>query len=366
MVETKTPRFSLPQWSAGTDYYPGRTGFNTILGLLESQAAVIYPSGPGSSMPRSGTFGRFYFATDQGQGGVLYYDGGAGWVPLNLTGGGGPGTPVAVGRAPVVEDEGSRAQAARADHVHTLPLATAANHGALASQHYALLEGAAMIPTAGTLARRDNTGRLTAAAPNPTVANHVVTVEHLGTVGDYRATANTLVRRYENGHFRVPTSGQGVDDAIGRRYVDNEAGEMSIVENSLVRRAGTRIHTASPTSDTHAAPRSYVDSKASRAVWKRNWRPMPYGLPEVLSLDTGVYDYRDGEEVPAEARGRTDVLGSTVENMAETMPLLAVYAPDGTPERINDRELIWPLIAAVQELHAEVEELREQVRAARG
>ena len=324
MAVTKTPRFSLPQWSAGTDAYPGRVGFNEIHQLLEDQAAVVFPSGPVAARPRSGTFGRFFLATDQGSGGRLYYDGGTGWIELNTNGGGGAGQAVVIGG---VGSEGSSDRSARSDHTHPLPMATAANHGAMSSAHFEALTRATMQATAGTLAQRDNSGRLSAANPNPTVGTNLVTVSYLNT--------------------RLDSTADATWDAVPNTPV--------------VRGSDGTFYVASPTKGQNPTTKLYVDARVSRAEWKTNTRPAPYGLAELRRIAPALFDYREDEEVPAEARGTTDVLGAMVGDVATVMPLLTVTGEDGEPERIKDRELIWVAVQAIRELAAANDDLRGEI-----
>lgn len=357
MAVTNTPRFSLPQWSAGTDPYPGRVGFNEIHQLLENQAAVVYPSGAIANRPRSGTFGRFYLATDQGSGGRLYYDGGSGWIEINTNGGGGAGMPVVIGG---VGAEGSSDRSARADHTHALPMATTTTHGALASQHYEMLATATPSIVANTLARRGGTGQLSVAGPSH--PDHAVNKRYVDdTAGTYLAEANTLVRRYSNGHFRVPGSGQGDLDAINRQYM-NSVSTWRNEPGTWVRRGGdATFYVGEPTKNENPATKRYTDSRTSRRAWKENWRPAPYGLAQLRDLPVGIFDYRDDEAVPAESRGVRDVLGAYVEDVAALMPALAVEGEDGAPERIKDRELIWVAVQAIRELAGGLEAARAEI-----
>jgi hypothetical protein len=224
MAQTNTTRFKLPQWSAGTDNYPGRTGFNNFLKLLEDQAAIVYPSGPISSRPASGVFGRFYLANDQGGDGRLYYDGGSGWVELNTNGGGGAGRALAIGGTAV---EGSSNRSARADHTHPLPLASGSGAGAMSAAQYEILNSAATT-----------------------------------------VTASALVRRTSSGNIAVPTTPAGNNDAASKAYVDSRGGGSSDVDNAtgnivpgaLVRRGsdgGFLVPT--PTHVSHPTTKTYVD-----------------------------------------------------------------------------------------------------------
>lgn len=74
MVETRTSRFTLPQWSEDTDFSQ-RADFNEAFLRLEQRAAM-YVQGLRSARPAAGTVGRYYVATDSK---AIYYDDGTNW-----------------------------------------------------------------------------------------------------------------------------------------------------------------------------------------------------------------------------------------------------------------------------------------------
>ena len=111
-----------------------------------------------------------------------------------------------------------------------------------------------------------------------------------------------------------------------------------------------------PANPMECANRRYVDSRSSRREWKTNIRENPYGLDEIMQVDTYLYDYKDG----APAVG-TDELGPMVDELARVMPLLTTDGDDGAPERIRDRAFIPVLIQAVQELAQRVDELSAEL-----
>lgn len=351
MAVSNTPRFSLPQWSAGTDPYPGRTGFNNILALLENQAALAFPSGPIAGRPRSGAFGRFFLATDQGDGGRLYYDGGSGWVELNTNGGGGAGRPVVIeGNA----SEGSSNRSARSDHTHNIPLATANNHGAMTSQHYEILAGIAVQAQASQVPRRTSSGNLVVPA-TPGGENDATSKNYVDNVaGTSSLVGGTLVRRYDNGNFRAGLAERD-DDVTTIRYLNSVTSATAIAaEGKIMRRwaSGVGCNVIDPDGPQATSNKRYVDSRTSRRAWKENPRPLPYGLEEIeyLAAKALLYDYKNTEEAPLSVRGEKDHLGAYVEDVAKIMPLLVVDGEDGAPERITDREMIWPVIRSIGEL----------------
>ena len=355
MAETKTVRVQLPQWSEGSDPRPDRAKTNAIHQAIETQMVIDVPAGQLKNRPVQGVHGRLFCATDQGSDGRVYYDNGTTWVALNTTGGGGPGLPVVINGTGT---EGSSLQSARADHTHAIPLATKDNAGAMPSQWAQLCGDATAAPTPGTIAVRDSGGRLTA---NPPVsAQHVATMDWTETTaGSVHATPSSLVRRDAAGRIETGYPVQ-TWQAATKGYVDDRIYPVSQYPTgeTVIRRwsDGSGGEVNDPKDIRTIANKRYVDSRASRREWKTNIRENPYGLDEILQVDTYLYDYKDG----APAVG-TDEIGPMVDELARVMPLLTTDGDDGAPERIRDRAFIPVLIQAVQELAQRVDELSAEL-----
>lgn len=315
MAETKTVRVQLPQWSEGSDPRPDRAKTNAIHQAIENQMVIDVPAGQLKNRPVQGVRGRLFCATDQGSDGRVYYDNGTTWVALNTTGGGGPGLPIVINGTGT---EGSSVQSARADHTHAIPLATRDNAGAMPSQWAQLCADATSAATPNTAAIRDSAGRVNTATP--TSPTHAANKDYV-----------------DNRIYPVSQYSQG--DTVMRRWSSGRGGNVEDPYNPL-----------------ECANRRYVDSRSSRREWKTNIRENPYGLGELLQVDTYLYDYKDG----APATG-TDELGPMVDELARVMPLLTTDGDDGAPERIRDRAFIPVLIQAVQELSQRVDELSAEL-----
>lgn len=353
MAVTKTPRFQLPQWSQGSDPRPGRVDTNTIHQLIETQAAKVYPSGTYANRPGTNIFGSFYLATDQGVGGRLYYNSGTGWIALNTVGGGGPGKPIVINGTDV---EGTSLLAARADHTHTIPLATKDRAGAMASQWAELCENATAAPTANTVAVRDSGGRLTARPP--VSAQHVATMDWVLNAGSTGPQAG-LAARNSAGQMSVGNPSHPLH-ATNKQYVDDRIYPVDQYATgaTVMRRwsSGRGANVEDPVNPLETANRRYVDTTRSRAAWKTNIQPMRAGLNEVRDLNPVTFDYK--ADAPATGTG---VHGGLVEQVARVLPQLVVNGDDGAPERIRDRELTWVLVNAVQQLADRVDELSEEL-----
>ena len=353
MAETKTVRVQLPQWSEGSDPRPDRAKTNAIHQAIENQMVIDVPAGLLKNRPVQGVRGRLFCATDQGSDGRVYYDNGTTWVALNTTGGGGPGLPIVINGTGA---EGSSLQSARADHTHAIPLATKDNAGAMPSQWAQLCADATSAPTPGTVAVRDSGGRLT--ANPPTSAQHVATRDWVENAGS-TAPLPGLASRNTAGQMSVgnPTDPR---HATPKSYVDDrvQKGDPYATGGTLMQRwsSGRGANVEDPYNPLECANRRYVDSRSSRREWKTNIRENPYGLDELLQVDTYLYDYKDG----APAAG-TDEIGPMVDELARVMPLLTTDGDDGAPERIRDRAFIPVLIQAVQELAQRVDELSAEL-----
>ena len=353
MAVTKTPRFQLPQWSQGSDPRPGRVDTNTIHQLIETQAAKVYPSGTYANRPGTNIFGSFYLATDQGVGGRLYYNSGTGWIALNTVGGGGPGKPIVINGTAV---EGTSLLAARADHTHTIPLATKDRAGAMASQWAELCENATAAPTANTVAVRDSGGRLTARPP--VSAQHVATMDWVLNAGSTGPQAG-LAARNSAGQMSVGNPSHPLH-AANKQYVDDRIYPVDQYATgaTVMRRwsSGRGANVEDPYNPLECANRRYVDTTRSRTAWKTNIQPMRAGLNEIIDLNPVTFDYK--ADAPATGTG---VHGALVEQVARVLPQLVVNGDDGQPERIRDRELTWVLVHAVQQLAERVDELSEEL-----
>lgn len=355
MTVTQTPRFRLPQWSQGSDPRPGRVDTNQIHQLIESQAAKVYPSGTYSNRPASGTFGSFFMATDQGESGRLYWDGGDGWVALNTTGGGGAGRPIIINGTAT---EGTSLQSARADHTHRIPLATASNAGAMPSQWAERMENATAAAAPNTLAVRDSSGRLI--ATKPAAAGHVTTKDYVDTdAGSTGRGGLTLARRDSAGRINVSPP---VTDyhATTKRYVDERVPEFDKYArgDTLIQRwsTGRGGNVEDPDNPMEIANRRFVLSRASRTAWKTNIEPLDDVLDDLCEINVVRYDYKD--DAPDTGHG---IHGALVEQVARHLPNLTTTGDDGEPERIKDRELTWVLLKGLQEAVSRVNALEEEL-----
>lgn len=154
MAVTTTPRLGLSRWSAGSDPWPARTGWDGQNGQLEAVAA-IYSEGTLAERPAAvaGVTGRFYWAKDTHR---LYYSDGTGWFEQGPIGGAGPGGNLAFGSDGI---EGVSSRSARSDHTHKLPALPAVSStqaGLMPAADKAKLDAATPNPTGSVLVSRDS------------------------------------------------------------------------------------------------------------------------------------------------------------------------------------------------------------------
>lgn len=182
MTKTQLPRTGVSQWSADSDTWPGRTGWDTELSNLNAVMAVS-SQGTNAARPVAAYSGRYYWATDTQR---LWYDTGTTWVECSPVGGGGTPTSNDVGDAGA---EGSSRIAARADHQHAL-LAPGMDPVAMSYSGVAMSRG-----SSATVARADHAHALPAmplSASTPAAVSDTA-----GTVG-----VSTNVARADHVHAR--------------------------------------------------------------------------------------------------------------------------------------------------------------------
>jgi hypothetical protein len=120
MAVTTTPRLGINRWSAGTDAWPGRSGWDSQQQKFDDLTAIDL-QGTIALRPVAGVRGRFYFTTDTRK---LYRDDGVQWNEIGPNGGVVPSTLAFAGAAV----EGTSARSARADHKHAMPAHDDAAH----------------------------------------------------------------------------------------------------------------------------------------------------------------------------------------------------------------------------------------------
>jgi hypothetical protein len=300
MAESTTPRLGLSVWSSDQDKHGGRPKANENHEILDRLVAMWAGAGLLSARGNPVKAGRFYFSTNVGDGGRLSLDLGNRWYDLNVVGGGGAPPSVDVGGP---GSEGTSQQAMRSDAKVPLPLATAKNHGALSAQHFELLESATAGGTAWSVPIRDGSGRI-----------------------------------------RLGADGFNALDAATKRQLDN-VGTAAVVGGEVVRRwGGGQISGPDPDKPEFHATRRFVESRTSREEWKTDVEPMTEGIDELFALDLNWWTYRD--DAPASGDGA----GPMVRQVAEVAPRFTVDGEDGEPERVRDRDAIWWVGRAVQQV----------------
>jgi len=262
MAIDPTPRFQLPRYTNGQDLHPTRTDFNGRMELIDELAAIAL-QGARADRPMPETRGRFYAATDTRD---LFYDTGTTWLEVARIGAGGPGSTVLVGGSTVQADEGTSDRAARADHVHRIPLATANSPGAQSGEDRAKMLAATNVSTPNTHVVRDSEGRTRFA--DPSAVTDAANKRYVDTLINTRAAASHTHNASDTtgGTFnpaRLPpatTSAQGAlspeDKALidGRRSL-NGAGSL------VVRDSENRFNSEVPALEYHVANKKYVDQQ---------------------------------------------------------------------------------------------------------
>ena len=259
MTISVTPRLKLKKYSSGGDPHPTRVEFNAMIDSLEG-AAAIHVSGITSARPAAGVRGRFYSDTTTGR---VYLDDGTAWGEISSVGGGGGGAAVLVAGTP---SEGTSDRAARADHTHSLALATNAKSGAMSAADKATLEGASSAGIAGALLKADASGRYAVATPSAAsdVANKSYVDTQIGTraPSDHSHSADD-VSSGVLGSARLPAASAAAPGAL------SAADKKKLDAASSAATAGTlmsadsngRYQAASPAAAGDVANKSYVDAQ---------------------------------------------------------------------------------------------------------
>jgi len=90
----------------------------------------------------------------------------------------------------------------------------------------------------------------------------------------------------------------------------------------------------------------------SSARYKNNIRDSVYGLGDVLQLRSAMFEYKSD--------GRTDV-GLIAEEVFDVIPELVPLDSEGRPDAVSYDRMVSVLVKAVQELSAELNELKQKV-----
>lgn len=178
MAVTNSPRLGLPRWSEGTDLHPNRAEWDAQQGLLDDLVAIDVEVATYADRP-SPKRGIYMWVIDEQR---LYRATSTGWLTTAKIGGGGRGTQITIG-ATSAAVEGTSAFAARADHTHNLPLASATVDGAMAKADKAKLDTATSAATANAMVQRDSSGgsafvSATASAA-PSATNHLTRKDYV-------------------------------------------------------------------------------------------------------------------------------------------------------------------------------------------
>ncbi|QDK01905.1 hypothetical protein SEA_VIBAKI_24 [Arthrobacter phage Vibaki] len=256
MAITPTTRFVLKKYTSGGDPHPSRTEFNTMIDAIENNAGM-YSQGTTAARPAAGKAGRWYWDQTVSR---MYYDDGVAWQDQNPNGGGGAGAKVVPGAAAI---EGVSTKAARADHTHTIDLATAAVDGAMPKADKAKLDAATDAATASALMRRDASGRVSVATP--TTTGHATTKAY---VDGAITTVGNAAADYADG--AITAAPAATSTTAGKMSaadkVKLDAASAAATPNTIMMTdAAGRYKAAAPSASTDVANKAYVDTAETEA-----------------------------------------------------------------------------------------------------
>ncbi|AYD81521.1 minor tail protein [Arthrobacter phage KBurrousTX] len=284
MAVSNSPRLGLEQYSSGADPHPGRVKSNDRVALLEALVAVAQ-QGTTAQRPAAGKARAFYWDTTVDR---LYFDNGTTWKEVTTNGGGGAGSAIVPGAAAV---EGTSGRSARADHTHSLPLATAAVDGAMSKTDKAKLDAANSLPTPSTLVMLDANGRTQVAAPS--AAGDTANKSYVDTqVGTKANTSHThAAADITSGTFataRIPvgtTAAPGSMSAADKTKLD-AASAAATPSTIVMLDANGRAQVATPALAAEITNKSYVDTQvATKANTSHThaWADITSGVPTTFT-----------------------------------------------------------------------------------
>lgn len=244
MAQVIGARLGLTTYTAGTDARPGRAEHNAERNLLEA-LVIVGGQGTEAARPTAGKARALYWNTERL---TLQWDTGTSWQDISTNGGGGPGRAVLVG-AP--GEEGTSVRSARADHTHSLVLATTTVSGAMSTADKTKLDQAATAATASRLIIRDASGR--AQVATPTAAADIANKGYVDSVVGGAAAPTVSL---DNNGLATPAMLQATQ-RVDMADVANSAFSL------VVRDADGRTQVTTPVAVQDATPKSYVDSAIS-------------------------------------------------------------------------------------------------------
>jgi len=387
MAVTTTPRLGLKQYSSGADPHPTRTEFNAQQTQLETLVALA-AQGTLAERPTAAKWGRLYFATDNSR---IYWDTGSAWVEVSNVGGGGAGSSVVVGGAGA---EGTSNRAARADHTHSLPLATSSVSGAMSAADKATLDGAKVAAVSGSLVVRDSAGRAQFGSPaasgdaanksyvdaqvqtraaashthgwaditgkpstfDPSAHRHdwseIDNAPSTMTPGAHTHNASDINAGTLNA-ARLPLASSSSAGAMSSALFNDIAAATSLATaGALVRRdSSSRIAVSSPSAATDAANKGYVDAQIdtrAAASHSHTWSSIT-DKPSTFAPSQHTHDW---SEVTGKPSGLTSASSSDV---PDTLVLRNYYgnfsvASPGAGSHAANKEYVDSKVASLDQL----------------
>ncbi|QGZ17126.1 minor tail protein [Arthrobacter phage DrYang] len=294
MAVSTTPRFGVEKYSAGTDPHPGRTKYNERMDAFEALAAIA-TQGTTAARPAAGKGRAFYWDTQVDR---LYFDNGTTWKEVTTNGGGGPGAAISPGAAAA---EGTSSRSARADHTHSLPLATAAVDGAMAKADKAKLDAASAAATANTIVMLDASGR--AKVANPSASTDIANKSYVDTQDATKANVSHShdAADVSSGTFnpaRLPaatTTAAGSMSAADKVKLNN-ASAAATANTIVMLDANGRAAVANPTLAGEIANKSYVDTQVGTrapSAHTHPWSDISSGVPTSFTPSAHVHAAAD-------------------------------------------------------------------------
>lgn len=106
----------------------------------------------------------------------------------------------------------------------------------------------------------------------------------------------------------------------------------------------------------YADPNGFLVTSASDERLKENFRPVSYGLKDVLKVKTTKFNWKDKTK-----RGPQDEIGCTAQNIFTIFPELVGESDDGT-KTLDYAKMVVPLVEAIKELNTIIGTQADSIR----
>lgn len=245
-----------------------------------------------------------------------------------------------------------------------IPVATRTTHGAISAANQRLIDDATFEPVGNTLVKRfDNGSFRVEVGTHPKDATNKAYVDAQQRYDSRYAESNALMTRWEDGRGPEINNPKNPMDTANKQYVDNKTWSGSDITSGYI--PNTRISGSKPAYDRIQTGTHYtvaVNSSGDLARFsstqrhKTNIRPWEKDPRTLLKITPSIYDRIDPTTGDITLRGQVGIIAEHAETAG--VPEFVQYGPDTTdddgnpngPNRVQGWDyMLWT--AAQQHLH---------------